>query len=206
MGGDVYKSVAVGNKIKDQSTALFSVFLDRFSGLLILLVMSLFGVSSLWGNTGIFIGIGLFAIGLILYFPLLNFFSSKIKFLKKFQEASDLFVKNKKSAAYVLVYSFIVQLMSFAVVYVLFMGMDIYLPLWSVIAYMPLTSLSLLIPSMNGIGTQETVYAFLFKGAGVTEPLSITVSIMIHIVRLTLSLAGGVSMLVGSDKLPKKKE
>ena len=199
MGGDVYRAVVLGGKIKDQSLSLFSVFLDRFGGLLVLLVFSLFGISSMFGFKGIAIGIAIFVIGLFLYFPVLNFFSAKIKFLVKFKEASELFVRNKKKAFLVIFYSFIVQILSFAITYVLFLGVNINLPLWSVIAYMPLTSLSLLIPSMNGIGTQETVYAFLFKGAGVTEPLSITASIMTHLVRVVMSLVGGFFILTGVE-------
>jgi glycosyltransferase 2 family protein len=197
LGGDAYKSIALGTSIKDQPTALFSVFMDRFGGLIILLVLALFGIGSLYGLVGVGAALLLLIVGGLMYFPLLKIASKKVKFLKKFKEASDLFMKNKKKAFLVLFYSFLVQVISFSGVYILFLGLDVSLPLWSVVAFMPITSLSLLIPSFNGFGTQETVYSFLFKGAGVTEPLSITVSIMLHVLRLTLSLIGGLLILLG---------
>ncbi|PIR42460.1 hypothetical protein CO058_02665 [candidate division WWE3 bacterium CG_4_9_14_0_2_um_filter_35_11] len=195
MGGDVYKSVSLGNIIKDQATALFSVFMDRFSGLIVLLIIGLFGISSMYGVVGVLAATAILVIGLALYFPVLNLFSKKIKFLNKFKRASDLFVKDKKNGSMVILYSFLVQMISFATSYVLFMGMGITLPLWGVFAYMPIASLSLLIPSFNGFGTQETVYAFLFNGVGVTSEVSITVSLMMHVVRLTVSLIGGALLL-----------
>lgn len=204
MGGDVYKSVNLGNMIKDQAISLFSVFMDRFSGLIVLLVIGLIGISSLYGYIGVALASGLLIVGLVLYFPVLNVVAKKVKFLNKFKVASELFVKDKKNGAKVLFYSLIVQLISFSTIYVLFIGAGIKLPVWSVFSYMPIASLSLLIPSFNGFGTQETVYAFLFRGAGVTASLSITVSLMMHVVRLMMSLIGGVSLLIPNYLKSKK--
>ena len=207
MGGDVYKSVALGNQIKDQSTSLFSVFMDRFSGLIVLLVMALFGIGSLFGATGIAVSLGLLIIGLVIYFPMLKIMAKKVKFFKKFKQANDLFLRDKKRGVLVLMYSLFVQLTSFAMVYVLFLGMGVTLPLWSVFAFMPVISLSLLIPSFNGFGTQETVYAVLFKNLGITNPVSISVSIMVHVTRLIMSLIGGLLILfgIGGDNLKQEK-
>ncbi len=197
MGGDLYKSVALGKKINDQSISLFSVFMDRFGGLLILLTMSLFGLASLQGIGGVFVGSILFIVGLLLYFPILKIFSKKIKFLRKFLEASEMLVGHKKYAALIILFSFLVQLFSFAMVYVLFMGFGINLPFIAVIAYMPLAALSLLIPSFNGFGTQELVYSSLFSTVGVTPEISIAVSVLVHAIRLLMSLVGGVLILAG---------
>lgn len=195
MGGDVYKSVALGRKIKDQSLSLFSVFIDRFSGLIVLLIIGLFGIGSLYGAYGIALSLLLLVVGLLLYFPVLRFFAKRIKFLIKFEEASQLLWKDKKRAGLLLFQSLIVQTFSFAMVYVLFLGIGVVLPFWSVIAFMPITALALLIPSINGLGTQDAVYMWLFAGVGVTEPLSLTVSIMIHVTRLILSLIGGLLLV-----------
>lgn len=195
MGGDLYKSIALGKKIDDQSIAFFSVFMDRFSGLVILLVLSLFGIASLNGITGVAIGMAIFIVGLLLYFPVLKIFSTKIKFLRKFLEASEMLINHKKHALLIILFSFFVQICSFAIAYVLFMGFGVRLPIESVIAYMPLTSLSLLIPSFNGFGTQELVYSGLFATVGVTAELSIAVSVLIHFIRLLMSLFGGLLLL-----------
>lgn len=199
MGGDVYKSVSLGNKIKDQSVSLFSVFMDRFSGLVLLLVVGLLGIGSLYGFLGVLVSLGMLVIGLALYFPVLNIFAKKIKFLRKFKEASELFIKDKQNGSLVLFYSLLVQIISFTTVYSLFVGLGVWLPLNAVIAFMPIASLSLLIPSFNGFGTQELVYSFLFANVGVTAAVSITASILNHAVRLTISLIAGVLILFDID-------
>lgn len=199
MGGDLYKSIAVGNKIKDQSTALFSVFMDRFGGLLILLSLSLFGIAATQGMLGIFVGVLLFVIGLGLYFPVLNLLSKKIKFLVNFRDASEMLVKNPKKAGGILFYSFLVQVFSFFLVYLLFLGVGINLSLKEIVLYLPLTALATLIPSFNGFGTQEVAYATLFAQSGVSPEISITVSVLIHVVRLTMSLIGGILILLGKE-------
>ena len=61
---------------------------------------------------------------------------------------------------------------------------------------MPVSSFATLIPSFNGFGAQEAVYAFLFQNAGVTAELSIAVSVMQHGVRLIMSLIGGILILL----------
>lgn len=205
MGGDVYKSVILGNRIKDQSTSLFSVFMDRFSGLIVLLIIALFGIGSLFGVQGILGSLAFLVVGLLVYFPALNIVAKKVKFFSKFKKANDLFLKDKKSGLLVLFYSLLIQLTSFASVYILFMGMGINLPLWSVFAFMPVLSLSLLIPSFNGFGTQDTIYAVLFKNVGITVPVSLAVSIMVHVTRLMMSLLGGVLILfnIGATKEDK---
>lgn len=204
MGGDVYKTVALGNKIKDQPTALFSVFMDRFGGLLVLLVLALFGIGSLYGLFGVFISLGLLLIGLMLYFPVLKIVAKKVKFLRKFEEASKLFVTDKQNGFLVLLYSLLVQIFSFFTTYTLFLGLGVILPLDKVFAFLPIASLSSLIPSFNGFGTQETVYAYLFATAGVTATLSISASIMNHVVRLLMSLVGGLLIFFNIDLGSKK--
>lgn len=199
MGGDVYKSIMLGKKINDQSTSLFSVFIDRFGGLVVLLLLSLFGIAATQGFKGVLLSVIVVAVGLLLYFPVLNFASKKIKFLQKFKEASDIFVKDKRGLGTVLFYSLIVQMFSFAMVYVLFLGLGVVLPLWAVLAYMPLTSLALLIPSFNGFGTQELVYAGLYATVGVTPEVSIAASLLVHLVRLIMSIIGGLLILLGRE-------
>ncbi|MDQ5981609.1 MAG: glycosyltransferase 2 family protein [Patescibacteria group bacterium] len=199
MGGDLYKSVALGRRINDQATSLFSVFIDRFGGLVILLLLSLFGIASTKGYLAVLVSLAIVFVGLLLYFPVLNLLSKKITFLVKFKEASELFIKNKKGAGLILLYSLMVQMFSFTMVYVLFIGLGVTLPFWAVIAYMPLTSLALLIPSFNGFGTQELVYAGLYSTVGVTPEISIAASLLVHIIRLLMSLIGGVLILLGKE-------
>ncbi len=206
MGGDVYKAIAVGSIIQDKSIGFFSVFMDRFGGLIALLILGFFGIASLFGPLWVIAAIVLLFVGFFLYFPVLRLLSKKIKFFQKFEEATTLLLQNKKEAIQIVVLSFVVQAISFLGVYLLFLGIDIELPLWSVIAFMPIASLSALIPSFNGFGTQETVFAFLFQNAGVTPEFSIVVSVMLHVVRLLMSLIGGFLIMfnIPEDEVNQK--
>ncbi|PIR43565.1 hypothetical protein COV24_01950 [candidate division WWE3 bacterium CG10_big_fil_rev_8_21_14_0_10_32_10] len=204
MGGDVYKSISLGSKIKNQPLALFSVFMDRFSGLVVLLVLTLFGVGSVMGQSGFLLAIVVFIMGLILYYPVLGVVAKKIKFFQNFKKGSDLFLKDKKRGLLVLCYSLLVQVFSFSIPVVLFWGFNIALPLKSIIAFLPIASLSLLVPSFNGFGTQETVYAYLFSNVGVTSEVSIAVSLLIHSVRILMSLLGWVFILLNINTVFEK--
>lgn len=195
MGGDVYKAAAVGSHLKDQSIGFFSVFMDRFSGLLILLTLALFGISYHFGVKAVLIILPFFILGLFLYFPVLKIVSKKIKFFKKFYEASLVLVKNKKIGLTVLVLSLLVQVFSYLMTYMVFLGFGIPLTVKDVLLTMPVASLSLLIPSINGFGVQDITYTNIFKLAGVSPTVSFSASIIVHIIRLILSLIGGAFML-----------
>ena len=201
MGGDVYKAVFLGKKIKDHSTAVFSVFMDRFSGLIVLLVLGIVGISIIYDTVGLILALIVLIVGTFLYMPVLKLVNKllghKIGFIKKFLTASELMFKNKSKGFLILSYSLLIQIISFSATYLVFLGLNVKLKLIDVLTYMPITSLSALIPSFNGIGTQDTVYAVLFSNAGVTEELAVTASIIIHIVRLSMSLLGGVLILFG---------
>jgi|GEM_PF-4807774 len=204
MGGDVYKAAAVGSQLKDQSVGFFSVFMDRFSGLLILLTLALFGISYYFGVKAVLIILPFFILGLFLYFPILKIVSKKIKFFKKFYEASLVLVKDKKIGLTVLGLSMLVQVFSYLMTYMVFLGFGIHLTIKDVLLTMPVSSLSLLIPSINGLGAQDFAYANIFKLAAVSPTVSFSASIVVHIIRLILSLIGGSFILfnfgVGTNK------
>ena len=201
MGGDVYKALMLGRKIDDKSTALFSVFMDRFSGLIVLLSLGIVGISIIYGLNGLIIALLVLIVGLFLYMPILKtvnkILGHKIKLINKFLTASDLLLKNKEQGFLILAYSLLVQAISFTSTYFIFYGLNVRLRLTDVLTYMPITSLSALIPSFNGIGTQDTIYAVLFNNVGVTEEIAVTASIIMHITRLIFSLIGGVLILFG---------
>lgn len=201
MGGDVYKALVLGKKIDDKSTALFSVFIDRFSGLLVLLALGIVGISFIYGTLGLITAFVILICGLFLYMPILKlvnkFIGHKVSFISKFMKASELMFKDRSRGVLILVYSLAVQAVSFTSTYIIFLGLNVKLKLLDVLTYMPIASLSGLIPSFNGFGTQDAVFAFLFSNAGVTKEISITASIIMHVARLILSLFGGVLVLFG---------
>ena len=201
MGGDVYKALILGRKIQDNSTAVFSVFMDRFSGLVVLLALGIVGISSIYGTAGLILALIVLSAGLFLYLPILkfidNYIGHKISFIRKFLNASDLLFNNKKEAVLIIGYSLLIQIISFSAAYLIFTGLNITLSLKDIFMYMPIASLSSLIPSFNGFGTQEAVYALLFSNAGVTNETAITASIIMHFCRLVLSITGGILILFG---------
>lgn len=204
MGGDFYKAVSLASSINDKSIAFFSVFVDRFAGLIVLLLMGIYGMSLKLDFFYTTILLLFTIVCSVLYFPLLKILSKKIKTISKFYEASLLLVKNKKSGFLILFFSLLVQIMSFAMSYILFTGFGIFLNLQDVFAFMPLISLSLLLPSFNGWGAQEAVYAKVFGLSQVSESVSIAVSLLIQVIRITMSLLGGIFILFNIGKIKNK--
>ncbi len=203
MGGDFYKALSLSSSIGDKSISFFSVFVDRFAGLVVLLILAVYGVAIKVGGFYSIILVLLTFVGLALYLPLLKVASKKIKFLQKFYDASILLVKNKKSGFKIFIYSILVQVFSFSMSYVLFMGFNIYLDIKDVLAFMPLVSLSLLLPSFNGWGAQELVYKNLFSASGVLASTSIAVSLLIQAIRIIMSLIGGIFILLNLGRIKK---
>jgi len=195
MGGDFYKAISIGDKIEDKSIGFFSTFIERFSGLIALAVLSLYSISSYFGFKGLLLGSFILFIGLILYPKVLNIFSTKIKFLNKINEANKILLKDKKLTLAIMASAFSVQIFSIALTYLLFLGFNTNIDHFKVVSLVPLSALSILIPSIGGFGTQDFTYKNLFSLAGMTPAISLGVSVMNHILRLMMSLIGGILLI-----------
>jgi uncharacterized membrane protein YbhN (UPF0104 family) len=80
------------------------------------------------------------------------------------------------------------------------MALGVKLPIFYSLMYFPLiTLLGFFIPSINGLGVQDALYNRFFPSWMVGEGVAITASIIYHMIRMLVSLLGGVFYALGKD-------
>ncbi|MBW6441654.1 flippase-like domain-containing protein [Patescibacteria group bacterium] len=199
IGGDVYKMYRLGKKIGDQATGFSSVFTERFTGIVTLFLIGLFSVGKNLGP-GVWVLLIWFISGFFVAIKMLEIFSTKVSFLKKIYDALMVYKAHPKVLAYAMITSLLIQALSITTQYLTFMSVGIRLPiLYSLVAFPVITLAGFFVPSINGLGVQDALYATMFSFVGVSVSAAISVSIIYHMVRMGTSLIGGVLYGVGKD-------
>lgn len=192
IGGDVYKIVKLSKKVGNAPIAFASTFVERFSGVLALLVLSLFAMYQYikWYSILAVLAVG---VGFVVGLKILKVLSTKSAKLQKLYEALSVYKNRKDIWAFAFFTSFLVQLCSVFTQYFIYMALGVQLPLlYSLVVFPGIILASFFIPSLNGIGVQDSLYMSAFKAVGVPIELSLSASILHHLFRLGVSLIGGV--------------
>ena len=71
------------------------------------------------------------------------------------------------------------------------LGVDI--PFMYFVAFMPVLSLSMLLPSVGALGTREGAYVLLFGMAGVSQPIAMAMSLSFYLISV---LTGGIGAVL----------
>lgn len=199
IGGDAYKVFKLGKRISSYTNAFSATFMERFTGVLVLVFISLISLSVFfkWGIVLIFLWVFM---GLVISFKLLKALSKKIKVLGKIYNSLSQYKGQNKIIFWAVITSFLVQLIAIFTQYFVFLSLGIKLPvLYSLFVFPIITLASFFIPSINGIGIQDFLYKKIFLFAGVPEVVSLSASILYHLFRLLVSLIGGVLLAFGKD-------
>lgn len=205
IGGDAYKIMKLGEKIGSKTNSFTATFLERFIGMIALLVISLYGYLT-FSNLNIMSFLTVFLLIILSLFAFLIFypkFTFKPKLMLKVFNVLDKihssFMRYKKEPmllGYSFLASLVVQMSAIFTQYFVFKALDVTLPIdFSLFAF-PIIFLSgYAIPSVNGIGSQEVLYTTFFSSIGVAASLCIASSFLYHISRLVVSLIGGILYL-----------
>ncbi|MDO8261004.1 MAG: lysylphosphatidylglycerol synthase transmembrane domain-containing protein [Candidatus Magasanikbacteria bacterium] len=206
IGGDVFKVYKLGKKIGDTTNAFSATFMERFTG-----VMALFLISSgaliyflkFWGVV-LFVA---FWVGLIVGLFMLKFLSTKIKLVKKVYDSLMFYKGQNKVLVIALLTSFIVQFATIFTQFFVFSALGVHIPIFYALFMFPIIVLaSFFIPSLNGMGVQDSLYILLFGGAtyislfgGVSAgaAVALSASIIFHLSKLLVSLFGGILYAAG---------
>lgn len=192
IGGDVYKAMKLGGYIKERSKAFASTFMERFSGVVILVIFALYGILSTFGMYGVLLLVGFCVVSVCFYFAL-EIIGKKFSKLKKFTDALFEYRNKKSVVAYALITSVFVQIFSILTQYLIFIALGAQISLgYSFFAFPVIILASFFIPSQNSIGVQDILYASFFSSVGVPLEIAVSASIVYHLVRLLTSLIGGV--------------
>lgn len=199
IGGDVYKLYKLGKKINDPITSFSSIFTERFTGILMLILIGLLSMSKtlgwgvlillVWMVTGFYIGINLMGI-----------ISKRVKFIKKLYDALMVYRDYPKVLVFAMFTSFLIQLLSITTQYLVFMSIGIRLPIFYCFMVFPVITLAgFFIPSINGLGVQDALYVSMFSFVGVSASTAVSVSIIYHMIRMSVSLIGGAFYALAKD-------
>ena len=192
IGGDVYKIVKLGRKIDDPATGFSSVFTERFTGILMLFLIGLLSLGKQLG-WGVLVLIIWLISGFYIGMYVLKVLSKKIGFVRKIYDALMVYKNYPKVLFFAMFTSLIIQLLAILTQYLAFMAGGIKLPIfYSLMAFPIITLAGFFIPSINGIGVQDAMYASMFSFVGVSIDVAVSISIVYHIVRMGVSLIGGI--------------
>jgi hypothetical protein len=218
MGGDVFKIYALGKKIKDTAIAFSATFMERFTGMIVLVLISYFGFvktlpfwisqlpDSISSNAGLTLTFevllfGGFWVVSLLAFLSLSFLAKKVKLAKKVYDSLLVYKQDKKVLIIAFLTSIGVQAISILTQYLIFSSLGVDLYFWNAVFIFPVITLAgFFVPSLNGFGVQDALYVQFFGMAGVSTELAISASIIYHLARLFISLIGGVLYAMGKDK------
>jgi glycosyltransferase 2 family protein len=216
IGGDVYKIYKLGKKISHKANAFIATFMERFTGVIALVLISYIGLYFTWDKwlllipdaySGslildfvkfmVFIG---FWIGILVGFYLLKTLSSKFSILAKIYSSLMSYRGKNDVLLWAFLTSFLVQLLAIFTQFFVFRALGQELPVsYSLLVFPIITLASFFIPSLNGIGVQDFLYVRLFQMIGVPDAVSLSASIMYHLFRMVVSLLGGVFYATEKD-------
>lgn len=213
VGGDVVRSYELGKFTGKHADALASVFVERYTGVLVLLVvagfavlsqLSVFSVNFVFGSLFFFaLGLGLigwmifdgriytgFRAAVIARIPVTIPIFAK---LDKLLASVTLYREHRSALAWALVNSLVFYLLAVLNVYVTALVFDLDIKLLDMLVATPIIMLIMNIPlSVGNIGLMEFAYYQIFQMLGYSPALGLSVAILMRIKSLLDGLMGGV--------------
>lgn len=212
VGGDVIRGYELNRDTKDLGAAMASVFIDRFIGFVVLVVMALvsffaaqqfftdirfslvmlFSISGLVGVVWVILDTRLItAAGRWKDLPVLRNYIPK---LQKFHANLRAFKNERGALVWAFLWSAVFMVLAIFNVYasarafhhqpVSFIEIAVVVPVIMVVAMLPL--------SLNGIGLEEWAYVLLFSWLGLSASVGLSTVFLIRAKSLLLALLGGL--------------
>ena len=200
VGGDVYKVLKLGKKIDSKTNAFTATFMERFLGVIVLFLISTVSFIKLLGWASLIAAITLIISTYISLYAL-KFLSKRYKIVKNIIDSVKQY-KNQPRAIYAaFLASFLVQILAIFSQYYVFVSLGLHPAIiYSMFALPLITLAGFFIPSLNGIGVQDALYVSMFSVVGISAESALTASVLYHILRLVVSLIGGVLYAFGLDE------
>lgn len=211
ISGDIVRGYKTSRRKGDRIKLFTSVFLERITGLIALLLIMVFSIIFLRGYLSSIIILELIAFALITFFGLIMITSekfdhlllkiAKVKFLKKFSLEDKIkkitetinTLKNKRLLLETISYSLFFILLTILTTYFLARSVGVTIPLLFLIGIIPITRLITMLPiSFGGIGVRESLFVYFFAFVGVSAEVAITIGLIGFILRILNATIGGV--------------
>ncbi len=214
IGGDSYRIYDVAKKSKEGMRTVASVFADRFSGFLALVILGLLSsivVAYHFHEPFFFLGpllilVFLFVLlaALVKQTPIrfflkvtrLDRFATLKRLVDKFFLSFSCYGANRSLLAKVMIISFAFQLSVICIVYLLARSLHAHVPFIYFSAFVPLIGLMEALPiSINGIGLRDAGYVFFFGWAGMSNIQTRSLALLFLAMSICYSLVGGLVYL-----------
>lgn len=221
-GGDAVKMYELGHYSHRPSEAIGTVLVDRLAGIIVSLAMGVlawpFAYRALPLREAVFVLVvscgGLFAAWLLfqrtLADRLLRYAPAQVRgWLERLYLAVH--TCGTRALRKALAISVLFNLVLFAMNYLLALALGQEIPFAYFVAFMPIISLSMLIPSVGALGTREGAYVLLFGAAGVPDHVAIAMSLAFYLVNVLTGIVGAALYAIAAvsgltPRAPAKKE
>jgi len=224
VGGDVVRGYELGKLSQKKSEAMASVFMERFTGLTVLILLALLVVVFTHAVSDVrlsiilycaFIGYGI-GVWMIYHKTFLRFLESKfttpifskiIQKTQKLQDSIHYYRHHKKSLLLAVLYSFLFYGLAVIEVYVGCLTFGVSVALSDLCMIVPVLAILFIIPiTIGGIGLQEWAYYFVLSEIGVPIAVGLSLGLLHRARSISFGLIGGcVYPLVGDTKFSEVK-
>jgi uncharacterized protein (TIRG00374 family) len=211
VGGDVVRGYELGNYTKDYSGAVASIFVERLTGFITLVILAIFSLllhSRLLDDIRLSSAIGLAVIGLVgvlwltldarplalldrrMTFPVARKLIPK---LRKFHSSLNNYRKFRRALTLALFWSFVFMFLAIANVYTSALTFHRPISFLEIAAVVPLILVVSMLPfTVNGLGLQEWAYVLLFTLIGLPASVGLSTIILIRGKNLIVAALGGL--------------
>jgi glycosyltransferase 2 family protein len=210
IGGDLVRAWYLDSKSGRRLPAFLSVFVDRFSGLLVLLALACGAAllcpvqlepwvkGSVWASAAC-AGLGLLAL------PILARFTIRFERIQRLLAGIRLYGDRPRLILATTFLSLIVQAANVILVWLVGLAIGADVPAGYYWILVPMVTLLTLLPSVNGIGIREGGVLLFLKPLGVDQPTALTLSFLWFAVFTATSLLGAGIYLFGNFSRPEER-
>jgi hypothetical protein len=219
-GGDAVRAAELAQDTGRLGAAVNSVIVDRYLGLIVLLAMGL----TAWVISPNIAPLGMFWLILVLFVGGLvaawllrgpwwarwsqraGIFGRAIRTLKLPQLSESVALYDRSTILRGLSISLLFNLLLIGWNVAIGLGLGLHLPLTVYLAFVPLTSVALLLPAFGGLGVREMTYVGLFGSIGVARATALALSLGVYCITVATGLIGGILYLAGGLQRARAKE
>jgi uncharacterized membrane protein YbhN (UPF0104 family) len=203
-GGDAVRTMELARQSKRTPEAIGTVLVDRANGLWVLFILGLIALplaaQHIPADTVLLLGAlsGTAVIGgwIVMGTAFLPWLGAKVKLpgqakLERFYGAVS--GCGRAALGQASGVSLLFNLMNITVNYLIARGLNVNRPFWIFFAFAPILSVSLLVPSIGGLGVRETAHMLMYGTVGVTDAAATAMGLAQFAVQtLVPGLIGGV--------------
>lgn len=233
VGGDVARSYLVGREVGSQGDAAISVFMERFTGFIVLLLLMIVAPGfkpALYRESAVYVP----ALGSVLLLWVLWWVyrvedplggivdrlgerapaflqQARVKAMLihgKLVDSIRRLGRNRNLLALVMVMTCMFYMLTWVNVWVSFKAFGVDVPILDVAAILPASMLLAMLPivPLAGLGLAESVYVFYFGMLDVASPASLAMGSLLRLKLIFVGIIGwGCQMAPGIERLGKRK-